>query len=160
MGFLSRMFKRRDWLTKASRSGDPEAFVRVLMESDIWLLLAQDGEGIDPASLTAENLVAEMERQVKELAERQDFPVFMYGDGRLTAVPFFSSEAMAEPFVGEFCRARNRVIGFQSISVKGATLLSLLNEADRFVINDGSNDGRALTEEEMAILRRLAAGAQ
>jgi len=111
--------------------------------------------------MTPESLMAEIERQAKELDERQDFPVVMYGDGGLRVIPFFSSsQAMAEPFVGEFCKSRNRVIAFQMVSVKGATLPSLLNGADRIVINDGSAEGRALTEEETEILRRFAAGAQ
>jgi hypothetical protein len=46
-GFFSKLFGKRSSLKELARGADREAFVRRLAESDIFIIAAFEGDGLD-----------------------------------------------------------------------------------------------------------------
>src|SRR5688500_14459657 len=100
---LARVFARPDRLTALSRQADRAVFVHCLLNSDVIVLAALQSEGLDAATFTQKQLLAEIERSARDLSERQEFEPFVYGapDGA-KRLPFFSTERHAQAFCGEY----------------------------------------------------------
>jgi hypothetical protein len=78
-GFLRKLLGKRPVTEQLARRGDRDAFVRALGEADIFVFAAIEGDGLDPSTLTREQLLAEIERAATDLNERQDgFAPFVY----------------------------------------------------------------------------------
>src|SRR5687767_14718867 len=137
--FLRKLFGKAARLERLAREGDRDAFLRQLGESDIFVIAAMEGDGLDPSTMTEAQLLAEIERAVKDSNERQDgFAPFVYErDGR-RRLPFFTSNDHAQTFVGEYSKERNRVHPFQLLGVRGSLLARLLPACDLLVMNDRS----------------------
>lgn len=144
-------------LHEMARAGDRDAFARRLGESDVFVIAAVEGEGLDPATMTPEQLLAEIERAGKDLAERQDgFEPFVYespeGQRRL---PFFTDDQHAQTFVGEYSKERNRVYPFQLLGVRGSVLAQLLPACDALVMNDRTLDEVELSDADAEAISRV-----
>lgn len=114
------------------------------------------GEGFDPALLTQERLLAEIERAAKDLSERKDgFQPFVYEREGRRCLPFFTSHSHAETFAGEYSKARNRIYPFQLLGVKGSVLGQLLPACDVVVMNDCTSEEVVLTESDLAAMRHI-----
>ena len=123
LSFLRKLFERAPEIERLARGGDRDAFLRRLAESDVFVIAAIEGDGLDPSTMTQEQLTAEVERAAKDLSERKDgFAPFVYErDGR-RRLPFFASNARAVAFVGKYSKERDRVYPFQLLGVKGSVL--------------------------------------
>ncbi len=113
-GLLRKLFGSRPTVEQLASGGDREAFLRALGETDIFVIAAMEGDGLDPSAMTKEQLLAEIERAAKDLNERQDgFAPFVYERNGRRRLPFFTSNDHAQTFVGEYSKERNRVYPFQ-----------------------------------------------
>src|SRR5205823_2967495 len=117
---------KRDRLSALIRQSDRQAFVRALIEADVTVLAALQSDGLDVATFTQEALLAEIERAAKHLSERDSFEPFLYRSGDTRCLPFFSTADHAETFCGDYSKERNRVFPFQTLTVRGSVLASLL----------------------------------
>jgi len=149
---LSKLFGKRDRLSALSRQPDRRPFIHALGESDVIVFAALQSEGLDPATVTEENLIAEIEKAVKDLNERQGFEPFLYLSGDSKCLPFFSTVDYAEIFCGEYSKQRNRVFPFQTLTVRGAVLVSLLPGCNALVLNPRSSEEYVLSEADMKLL--------
>src|SRR4029434_7619193 len=81
---------------------DRNGFLRGLAAGEVWLFVASDQEGIDPATMTSAEVMETIERSVKDLNESESFEPFIYDAQGLRRLPFFTSQQHAETFVGEY----------------------------------------------------------
>ena len=119
------------------------------------VLAALQSEGLDAATFTQEDLLAEIERAAKDLSERDNLEPFLYRSGDTRCLPFFSTGDHAQAFCGEYSKERNRVFPFQSLTVRGPVLASLLPGCDVLVLNPRTADEYVLSEADMRLLREL-----
>jgi hypothetical protein len=150
---LTRLFHRRDWLTRLSRQTDRSAFVRCLLETEVVVLAALHSEGLDAASFTQEELLAEIERAAQDLEARDSFEPFVYEAEGSLRLPFFSTPHQAQVFCAGYSQQHSRVFPFQTLTVRGIVLTSLLPACDALVLNAGTPDEYVLTEAELDLLR-------
>jgi hypothetical protein len=126
--------------------------IRTLLEAKVIVLAALQGEGLDPATLTEQELLAEIERAAKDLRERDSFEPFLYRSGDTLCLPFFSSSKHAETFCGEYAKERNRVFPFQTLTIRGPVLASLLPAADVLVLDPKTADEYVLSDADKRLL--------
>ncbi|MEA2559350.1 MAG: hypothetical protein QOH06_854 [Acidobacteriota bacterium] len=154
--FLRKLFGKPPAIEQLARRGDREAFLRTLGEADIFVIAAIEGDGLDASTMTKEQLLAEIERAAKDLNERQDgFAPFVYERNGRRRLPFFTSNAHAETFVGKYSKERNRVYPFQLLRVKGALLAQLMPACDDLAMDDRTEAEVVLSEPDMAAMRRM-----
>lgn len=152
---LRRLLGRGDALTTASRRGDRDAFLRLLARSDVTVLAALDGPGLDVATLTPESLLADMRRRAESVAAAEDWLPFVYTDDEGHRwLPFFSTPRHAEAFCGAYSSARGRVWGWETLIVKGTGLCDLLPHCDGLVLNAGTPDEHRLSCDDLERLWR------
>src|SRR5687767_2268259 len=100
MGFLGKLFGKS--LEQLAVGHDRDAFIQRLGRSDIRIIAAFEGDGLDLSVLTPEQLRAELEKAVKDLSHSESFEPFTYGrDGR-RRLPFFTSERASQTFAGSY----------------------------------------------------------
>ena len=122
-----------------------------LAASTIWVFAAMDGDGLDPRSMSQEELLAELRRAAEDLARRQEFAPFVYEKDGQRRLPFFTSQEHAEVFAGAYSKERNRVYPFELLGVKGSLLSKLSTLSGVLVMNDRSPDERVLTPGELGL---------
>jgi hypothetical protein len=149
---LGKLFQKRDRLSALSSQSDRRSFIRALVEADVTVLAALQSEGLDAATFTQEELLAEIEKAAKDLSERTSFEPFVYRNGESRCLPFFSNPDHAQTFSGEYSKERHRVFPFQSLGVSGAVLVSLLPGCDAMVLNARSADEYVLSQADMRLL--------
>jgi hypothetical protein len=155
---LRRLVGRGDALVAAGRRASGADFVRAVLSADVFVIAAMQSDGLDPATFTPEQLLAELERAARELGDRErSFEVFKYEQDGASCLPFFSSQGYCETFCGEYSKRANRVFPFQLLGVKGSTVASCSSGVDRLVLNDWTPDERPLSDEEMRLLRGASA---
>ena len=152
---LAQVFRKRDRLSALSRQTDRRVFIRALVDADVIVLGALQSEGLDAASFTREDLLAEIERAAKELSERESVDPFLYRSGDTQRLPFFSTQDHVQAFCTEYSRERDRVFPFQTLTIRGAVLASLLPKCDALVLNPRSASEYVLSEADMSLLREL-----
>jgi hypothetical protein len=152
---LAKLFGKRDRLSALSRQSDRRSFIRALVGADVTVLAALQSEGLDAATFTQEELLAEIEKNAKDLNERTNFEPFVYWSGETRCLPFFSSPDHAQTFCGEYSKERHRVFPFQALGVRGEVLVSLLPGCDALVLNAMSADEYVLSEADMRLLGEL-----
>jgi hypothetical protein len=146
-GFLRKLFGKPSAIEQLARGGDRDAFLRQLGDTVIFVIGAVEGDGLDASTMTQEQLLAEIERAAKDLSERQDgFAPFVYERNGRRRIPFFTSQAHAETFVGEYSKERNRFYPFQLLGIKGSLLAQLLPACDDLVMNDSTDAEVVLSE--------------
>jgi hypothetical protein len=146
---LAKLFGKRDRLSALSRQADRTGFIHALIEADVTVLPALQSEGLDAATFTQEELLAEIEKAAKDLNERDSFEPFVYRSGETRCLPFFSTSEHAQTFCGEYSKERNRVFPFQTLGVRGSVLVSLLPGCDALVLNPRSADEYVLSQADM-----------
>jgi hypothetical protein len=152
-GFFRNLFGRRDSLANAARRASGSDLVEAIGVADVFVFAMMRGEGLDAATFTQEELLAEIERTARELDEREEFEPFIYERDGASCLPFFSSQDHCQIFAGEYSKSRNRVFGFQVLEVKGSVIASCARGVDRIVLNDWTPDERPLTEAEKRLLQ-------
>jgi hypothetical protein len=152
---LARLFAKRDRLSAQSRQSDRRAFLRALVEAEETVLAALQSEGLDAATFTQEDLLAEIERAANELSERDSFAPFLYQSDDTRCLPFFSTPEHAQTFCGEYSKERKRVFPFQALTVRGSVLASLLPGCDALVLNPGTPEEYVFSEADMRHLREF-----
>lgn len=154
LNLLRKLVGRRDALVDAGRRSSSADFVRVIGSADVFVIAAMQNEGLDAATVTPEQLLAEIERVARDLSEREGgFKVFTYDRDGASCLPFFSSQAHCQTFCGEYSKRANRVFPFQLLGVKGSVIASCSQGVDRLVLNDWTPDERLLSDEETRLLR-------
>jgi hypothetical protein len=152
--FLARLVGCRDPLVKMGRRLSGEDFVRSIALADVYVIAAMQSKGHDPATLTQEEMLAEIERVARDLGEREgDFEVFIYQQDGRPCLPFFSSLDQCQTFCGEYSKQENRVIPFQILGVKGSALAGCARGVERVILNDWTPDERPLSDEETRLLQ-------
>lgn len=146
---LGRLFGPRDPLIRLSRGADAHAFAEALGRSDLIVLSLPLGEGLDPWSMTPEQLLALIEANAKDLAGREDFPPFTYPREGRRCLPLFSSLGLAQVFIGEVSKQAERVLPFQALTVAGHSLREIILEAEQVALNAGTRYERLLTPEDL-----------
>ncbi|MCI0334292.1 MAG: hypothetical protein L0228_13820 [Planctomycetes bacterium] len=153
--FLRRLIGSGDPLADAGRRHCGEAFVHAVEAADIFVLAAMQSEGLDAATFTQEQLLAEIERSARDLSERQDgFEPFVYRRDGVSCLPFFSSQEHCEVFCGEYSKLRNRVLPFQVLGIKGSVLAVCSSSVERLILNDWTADERPISAEEKRLLEK------
>lgn len=109
-GFLRKLFGKSSASHTASPTADRDAFLRKLDEQDILVIAAMQGDGIDPKGMTREQLLAHIERAVKDLKEDKDRAPFVYEKNGQRRLPFFTSDSAAQTFAAEYSNERNGFI--------------------------------------------------
>ncbi len=150
---LAKLFGKRDRLSALSGQADRRAFIRALVEADVIVLAALQSEGLDAATFTQEALLAEIERAAKDLSERNSFEPFLYRSGDSQRLPFFSTPNHAQIFCGEYSKERNRVFPFNTLTVRGSVLASLLPGCNSLVLNPRTADEYVLCEADVRLLQ-------
>jgi SseB protein N-terminal domain len=151
--FLHKLFRRRDALAEAGRRTSCDAFVQSIGAADLFVFAAMRSDGLDAATFTQEELLAEIERTALDLSEREEFEPFIYQRDGETCLPFFSSPNHYERFVGEYSKSRNRVFGFQVLGVNGGVIAKCAKGVERLVLNDWTSDERPLSDDERRLLQ-------
>jgi hypothetical protein len=152
--FLRKLVGRRDALVDAGRRTSGADFVRAVGSADVFVIAAMQSEGLDAATFTPEQLLAELERVARDLNDREGgFEVFIYERDGTSRLPFFSSQDHCQTFCGEYSKRANRVFPFQALGVKGSVIASCSKGVDQLVLNDWTPDERPLSDEEMRLLR-------
>lgn len=151
---VSNLF-HRDRLSRLSKGGDPRAFVRALGESEILLFAAMNGEGLDPATLTPEVMLAFTESAMMAMNEGDAFEPFVYDAEEATRLPFFSISRHAETFIGEYSKERGRVFLFRVVGHPGHMLARMALYVEQLVLNDKNKIAHPLTQDEVALLFEL-----
>ncbi len=77
--FLHKLLRRRDALAEAGRRTSGDAFVQAIGAADLFVIAAMRSEGLDAATFTQEELLAEIERTARDLSEREEFEPFIEG---------------------------------------------------------------------------------
>jgi hypothetical protein len=149
---LAKLFGKRDRLAALSRGADRRAFISALIDADVTVLAALQSEGLDAATFTQEELLAEIERAAKDLNERDGFEPFLYRSGDIRCLPFFSTADHAQTFCGEHSKERNRVFPFQTLTVRGSVLASLVPGCDALVLNPRTAYEYLLSEADVRML--------
>lgn len=156
VGLLRKLFGKPEQLARLAREGDRDAFLRKLADADIFVIAAIERNGLDPSTMSKEQLLAEIDRATKGLNEPQDgFAPFVYEREGKDRLPFFTSNGHAETFVGEYSKERDRVYPFQLLGCKGSVLAQLLPACELLVMNDRSPDEVALSDGDMTAMRRM-----
>lgn len=154
-GNLLKRLRKPERVAKSSLESQRDSFLREIGERDLLVIVAVQSSGIELEGLTQESLLAEIERAAKDLSERQEFQPFMYErDGR-SCLPFFTTTGHAEAFVGECCRAQNRLIPMPMISIRASMLVTLLPACDLLVMNDASDDEIVFSDEDLDVARGI-----
>ena len=158
LNVFRKLVARRDPLVAAGRRNTGADFVRAVGAADVLVIAAMQSEGLDAATYTPEQLLAELERAARDLNDRADgFEVFVYHrDGR-SCLPFFSSQEHCKIFCGEYSKRANRVFPFQVLGVKGSVVAACAKNIESAVLNDWTPDERPLSDAEMRLLQEIGA---
>jgi hypothetical protein len=156
-GVLSRLFGGPDALTRACRDMNRRAFAELLGRSSVAFLSlpAPFDQGLDPSTMSQEELFSLIEQAAQDLSERKEFQPFCYTVGQAKYLPLFSQEKFAQQFVGEYARKVNRVIPFQMLTANGAALVPAFSNCDIVVLNDRTKHRHQLSAEDIALLREV-----
>jgi len=156
IGPLRKFFARRDDdLARLARGADRARFLQRIGQSEVQVIVAPDGDGLDPHAMTREQILAELERAAKDLNERTDgFAPFVYEHDGRRRIPFFTSDAHAQTFVADYSRELGRVYPFQLLTIRGTLLTRLAPACDEFAMNDRSPDEVILGDADRAAMQR------
>jgi len=141
-----------------SPPGGSDEFLREIASKHIFMISAAVSEGIDAGSLTQDQLLADIRQALERDKENRQkgYGLFVYTANGQRRLPFFTSNAHAQKFCGEYSKERNRVFPFMVLEAEGTFLGKIVPSSyDLVVINDKSEDERVLSPEELAAARRM-----
>ena len=133
---LSALFGGHDRLTKLAQYPDQSGFIRELAKSDIFVLTVPFDADVDPETMTAEELSAIVEAAATVLS-RDDigFTPFTYKNDDTTTLPFFTSHKLAQNFVQSYVNRVRKIIPFGVLEIRGDAIPSIMDAADRWLLN-------------------------
>src|SRR5258706_14518854 len=103
IGAFRKLFGLHEDLVRLARGPNRAVFLQRLGKSDIQMIAAPTGDGLDPWAMTREQLLAEVERATKDLNELQEgFAPFVYERDGQRHLPFFTSDAHAQAFFAAY----------------------------------------------------------
>jgi hypothetical protein len=145
----------RDPLTRLSRGPDRRAFAEAFGRSEVLFLSIPLAEGLDPSSLTPEALLAHVEKAAQAISEESEIRPFTYPAGGMDCLPIFTSQGLAEQFVGEYVREINLILPFSVLTVEGTVIIPAVLASGRVVLNDRTKDRYELTDEDRALIKEV-----
>jgi len=153
---FKNLFGSKD-LSEIGKSGNSSKFADQFLRSDITLLSLPIPDSIDPANLTQDELLSLVKKAAKEISTQEQVNLFTYQEGNLYITPFFTDQPAVQAFAGYFAKKVRRVIPFEVISMRGASLAKYLSSETVMVLNPGSSSEYRLSEDDMASILRKAA---
>ncbi|TWU50729.1 hypothetical protein Poly51_40220 [Rubripirellula tenax] len=136
---LSALFGGRDRLTKLAQYPDQSGFIRELATSDVHVLTVPFDTDVDPETMTADELAAIVEASATELArDDKGFSPFTYTADGAKTLPFFTSQKLAQKFVQSYVNRVRKIIPFGVLEIRGDALPSVMDAADRWLLNAGT----------------------
>ena len=133
---LSALFGGRDRLTKLAQYPDQSGFIRELASTDIHVLTIPFDTDVDPETMTAEELAAIVEASATELGrDDKGLTPFTYTVDSARTLPFFSSQKLAQKFVQSYVNRVRKIIPFGVLGIRGDALPSIMDAADRWMLN-------------------------
>ena len=145
----------RDPVIRFAHGSDRRAFVDVIGRADLIALSLPTDQGLDPETLTQEQLLTHIGAGVKDLAEREEFTLFTYPREGKRCLPLFSSHKLAEEFIHLYVREINRVLGFQVLTVRGRSLRDAMLSAEQVAVNARTQHERVLAEVDLRLVDEL-----
>jgi hypothetical protein len=121
-------------------SAEEQARIKRLPHTELFLLAALEGFGLDPATLTREQLLAEVERAARSFRACERHDPFVYRLGEQRRLPVFTNEERMHRFTARFCKESGRIYPFQHFSAPGSALTRWLVHCDAVVVDDASPD--------------------
>jgi hypothetical protein len=155
---LAALFGFRDPLTKAAFKSDRGRFAELFAETTVYLVCVPDrfAAGL-PADATREQILAQIRDAAEDLAERQDFPPFIYDDGGRRRLPLFTDDALASGFAQWYALRTRRIVPLQMVGVRGGAIVPAFRDCDVVALNDRSKHEYVLTEDDVGrLLSRTA----
>lgn len=149
---LAKLIRKRHRVVDLSRGQDRQAFIEALGEANIYIFAALVSDGLEAATFTQEELLAELEQATSHMNSSDGFAPFVYEQSGVTRLPFFSTMEHAQTFCGEYSKERNRIFAFQTLTVTGATLASVAAAANELVLNDKTDKILVLSDDDVALL--------
>jgi hypothetical protein len=99
--------------------------------------------------MTPEVLLAHIEANAKDLAEREEFPPFTYLREGKRCLPLFSSLSLAQEFIGEYAKQVDRVLPFQALTVSGRSLRDIILSAEQVALNARTRYERLFADDDL-----------
>ncbi len=98
-----------------------ESFLHELADLDVFVIVRTQSDGIDAATMTQEQLLAEIREALERDREsqRKGYGLFVYSDGGHRRLPFFSSNEHAQGFCAQYSKERKRVFPFMGAADQG-----------------------------------------
>ncbi|MGL6095970.1 MAG: hypothetical protein ACRC7O_09265 [Fimbriiglobus sp.] len=131
-----------DRLTRLARRTDRAAFAAEFARAQLTFLGLPDGmglaEGLGPAALTAESLLAAIEAAAKCLSERQHHIPLRLEVSNVMALPLFTRERHAQRFVEAHVRRVNRAVPFFLLVSNGAAVAATVSVGEVVLLNPGT----------------------
>ena len=153
---LKKLFHSGDPLLEAVQAGDPVAFAETFRHTEVFVASLPIEESLDPDNLEQEECLALMEKAAQATAAAEEISPFTLEDEEGTVLPVFTSAEATQGFIQAYVEQVHRVMPFLTGSLDGASLLPLLDESVRIVLDMGSPSEQALPESFLAELRKGA----
>lgn len=153
---LSSFFGGRDRLTKLANNPDQSAFLRELATTDIFVLSVPFDTEVDPEALTEDQLTKIIEDSTRELGRNdQGFKPFTYQINDVRTLPFFTTQKLATKFMQSYVDRIRKVIPFGSLRIQGDAIPSIMDVADRWLLNAETKHEVDVTTSLQALFRAL-----
>lgn len=153
LSFLDRF----DPLVRASRSGDSQRFLEILVKSRVWFIGTPALDGKEPSALPPEALASFVE-QAAVAAQNSEMKPWAYQAKGKLSLPFFTSQKLLETFLKSYVVEVNRIIPFQIGQLHFLHLLPFLLAADEAELNPRSSMFRPISADERAVLGSVVSG--
>lgn len=133
---LSALFGGRDRLTKLAQYPEQSAFIRELATSNVFVLSVPFDADVDPGTMTADELAEIVKSSATELSrDDKGFTPFTYNNNNVRTLPFFTSQKLAQTFVQSYVNRVRKVIPFGVLEIRGDAIPSIMDAADRWLLN-------------------------
>lgn len=133
---LSALFGGRDRLTKLAQYPDQSGFIRQLATSDVFILTAPLGADVDLESMPPDELAEIIKASATKLSRKdKGITPFTYNHDGARTLPFFSSQKLATKFVESYVNRVRQIIPFGLIGLRGGAIPSIMDAADRWLLN-------------------------
>ena len=157
MALLDWLLDRPNRLTRLGRRTDRAAFAEAFAVARLTFLGLPDGvrsaDGLDPAALTPESLLAATEAAARCLSERQDHTPLRLEVGGEMVFPLFTSERYAQRFVEAHVQRVNRVVPFFLLGSDGDAVAASVSAGEVVLLNPGTRHELRLAGADL--VRRL-----
>lgn len=151
---LKKLFRPSDPLLEALEAGDPVSFAETFRRTEVFVASLPIEEWLDPDTLEEEEFLALMERAAQATEEAEELSPFVLEDDEGAILPVFTSAGATQTFIQGYVEKVHRVMPFLTGALDGDSLLPVLDESVRIVLNAGSATEEELGPAWMAELRK------